>query len=111
MQHLCMSFTYRRWRWNINNNWESIDQDTRDGNHSCLIEIVLIRQGHPSLTLEVEENWTLEYVRKELEVAIQNPPDQFCFKLDGRKVSRRREHQIICRDVVAPHELEALEDI
>ena len=86
-------------------------QDTRDGSHSCLIEIVLIRQGHPSLTLEVEENWTLEYVRKELEVAIQNPPDQFCFKLDGRKVSRRREHQIICKDVAAPHELEALEDI
>lgn len=105
-----MSFTYRRWRW-INNNWESMDQDTRDGSHSCLIEIVLSRQGHPSLTLEVEENWTLEYVRKELEVAIQNPPDQFCFKLDGRKVSRRREHQIICKDVAAPHELEALEDI
>lgn len=105
-----MSFTYRRWRW-INNNWESMDQDTRDGSHSCLIDIVIIRQGHPSLTLEVEENWTLEYVRKELEVAIQNPPDQFCFKLDGRKVSRRREHQIICKDVAAPHELEALEDI
>ena len=88
-----------------------MDQDTRDGNHSCLIDIVLIRQGHPSLTLDVEENQTLEFVRKELEVAIQNPPYQFCFKLDGRKVSRRREHQIICKDVVAPHELEALEDI
>ena len=71
----------------------------------------LIRQGHPSLTLEVEENWTLEYVRKELEVAIQNPPDQFCFKLDGRKVSRRREHQIICKDVAPPQELEVLEDL
>ena len=68
-----------------------MDQDTRDGSHSCLIDIVLIRQGHPSLTLEVEENWTLEYVRKELEVAIHNPPVQFCFKLDGWKVSRSVE--------------------
>ena len=31
-------------------------------------------------------------IRKELEVAVQNPLDQFCFKLDGRKVSRGREH-------------------
>ena len=78
-----------------------MDQDTRDGSHSCLIDIVFIRQGHPSLTLEVEENWTLEYVRKELEVAIQNLPDQFCFKLDGRKVSRRREHLLCFRTPVA----------
>ena len=25
------------------------------------------------MTLEVEENWTLEYVRKELEVVVLNP--------------------------------------
>ena len=88
-----------------------MDQDTRDGNHSCLIDIVMIQQGHPSLTLEVEENWTLKYVRKELEVVIQNPLNQFCFKLDGWEVSRRREDQIICKDLAAPHKLEALEDI
>ena len=79
-----------------------MDQDTRDGSHSCLIEIVLIRQGHPSLTLEVEENWTLEYVRKELEVAIQNPPDQFCFKLDGHRLAEEESIRSFVK-MLQPH--------
>ena len=98
----------QKMRW-INNHWESMDQDTRLDSHSPLVDIVVLQWGHPSLTLEVEENWTLEYVRNEMEVPVKNPPDQFYFKLDGSKLSRRRERQIICKDIAAPHELEALE--
>lgn len=63
-----------------------MDQNMRDDNHAPLIDIVIIQGGQPSLTLEVEDNCTLEFVRNEIEVAIHIPPQEVFFKLDGRNV-------------------------
>ena len=49
----------------FNNNWEIMDHDTRDDSHTPLIDIVILQQGNPLLTLEMEENEMFEFVRKE----------------------------------------------
>lgn len=89
-QMLSMVFHYQRWK-EHNGTWAPLDQDLDSIGHTDRICIDIMANGDLLTTIEVEQDWTLFYIRTELTLLQQDIPEYFNFILDGKLVCEIHE--------------------
>ena len=88
-----------------------MDQDLRDGSLSVSVDITVLRFGHPSICSNVQSDWPLSFLRQEVMLMYSEPPSDFYFRLDGKKIRSRRETELTCGKCTSPHVLEVIESL
>ena len=104
-QTLCMCYSYRRWRL-VKGDWLLMDQDLRDIAISKSTDITILCSARTPITINIQSNWPLQFVRHEILLLCNDVEESFYFKLDGCKVRTRNETKIKCGDCASPHVLE-----
>jgi hypothetical protein len=88
-----------------------MDQDLRDGSISVAVDITILWTGHASICTNVQSDWPLSFLRQEVMHICSDPPSDFYFRLDGRKIRSRRETELMCGKCASPHVLELVESL
>lgn len=83
-QMLSFMFYYRRWI-RDNNEWKALDQDFTV-NHQEQMQIEVKQNEVVIATIEVEEDWSLKYIRSELTMLQFDIPQSYGFRVNGRMV-------------------------
>ena len=85
-----------------------MDQDLRDEAISTSTDITIWWFEHAPITINIQSNWPLQFVRHEILLLCNDLEERFYFKLDGRKVRNMNETKIKCGDCASLHVLSLL---
>lgn len=84
-QMLTGVFHYQRWK-KHNGIWSPLDQDLDNIGHTDRICIDIVLNEDSLTTIEVEQEWSLFYIRTELVLLQHDIPDYFSFIANGKLV-------------------------
>lgn len=85
-QTLSLNFNYQRWK-KSGTTWIPLDQDMEQDGHSNRKQIDITYNDKLITTVEVEEDWSLHYIRTELVLLQYELPEYFRFIVHEKLVS------------------------